>query len=83
MNLLFVQLKRVEVGMVLKIAVASLGGFVTLARCWHEEDRRADYEVVSDACWIYQRRDPCQDFRRFGWRKARSFVLAYTHSFCR
>jgi len=48
-----IQIKRIEAGMVLKIAVAPLGGFVTLVRCWHEEYRRAYHEAVSDACWIY------------------------------
>ncbi len=48
----------------------------TSVRCWDEEDRRARYNAVSDACWIYQRRDLEQNLRRFGWREARRRVLA-------
>jgi hypothetical protein len=46
-------------------------------RYWDEEDRRARYNAVSDACWIYQRRDLEQNLRRFGWRQARRRVLAH------
>jgi hypothetical protein len=45
-------------------------------RCWDEGDRRARYNAVSDACWIYQHRDLEQNLRRFGWRQARRRVLA-------
>jgi hypothetical protein len=45
-------------------------------RYWDEEDRRARYNAVSDACWIYQHRDLEQNLRRFGWRQARRRVLA-------
>jgi hypothetical protein len=48
----------------------------TPVRCWDEEDRRARYNAVSDACWIYQDRDLEQNLRRFGWRQARRRVLA-------
>jgi hypothetical protein len=44
---------------------------------WDEENRRARYNAVSDACWIYQRRDLEQNLRRFGWRQARRRVLAH------
>lgn len=46
------------------------------AGCWDEEDRRARYDAVSDACWIYQYRDLEQNLRRFGPRQARRKVLA-------
>jgi hypothetical protein len=48
----------------------------TPVRCWDEEDRRARYNAVSDACWIYQDRDLERNLRRFGWRQARRRVLA-------
>jgi hypothetical protein len=45
-------------------------------RCyWDEEDRRARYNAVSDACWIYRSRDLEQNLRRLGWRQARRKVL--------
>lgn len=43
---------------------------------WNEDDRRARYDAVSDACWIYQYRDLEQNLRRLGWRQARGKVLA-------
>ena len=46
-------------------------------RCWDEEDRRARYNAVSDAIWIYQHRELEQNLRRFGWRQARRRVLAH------
>ncbi len=48
----------------------------TPARYWDEEDRRARYNAVSDAIWIYQDRELEQNLRRFGWRQARRRVLA-------
>lgn len=52
------------------------GGFEeTLAGYWDEGDRRARYDAVSDACWIYQYRDLEQNLRHFGWRQARRRVL--------
>jgi hypothetical protein len=48
----------------------------TPVRCWDEGDRRARYNAVSDACWIYQHHDLEQNLRRFGWRQARRRVLA-------
>jgi len=43
---------------------------------WDEDDRRARYNAVSDACWIYQYRELEQNLRRFGWRQARRRLLA-------
>jgi len=43
---------------------------------WNEDDGRARYDAVSDACWIYQYRDLEQNLRHFGWRQARRRVLA-------
>jgi hypothetical protein len=43
---------------------------------WDERDRRARYDAVSDACWIYQYRRLEESLRRFGWRQARRRVLA-------
>lgn len=45
-------------------------------RYWDEDDRRARYNAVSDAVWVYQYRDLEQNLRRFGWRQARRRVLA-------
>jgi hypothetical protein len=45
-------------------------------RYWDEDDPRARYNAVSDACWLYQYRDLEQNLRRFGWRQARRKVLA-------
>lgn len=42
---------------------------------WDENDHRARYNAVSDACWIYQCRELEQNLRHFGWRKARGRVL--------
>lgn len=53
------------------------GGFEeTLVGYWDEGDRRARYNAVSDACWIYQYRDLEQNLRHLGWRQARRRVLA-------
>ena len=43
---------------------------------WDEGDRRARYNAVSDACWIYQYRRLEESLRRLGWRRARRRVLA-------
>lgn len=43
---------------------------------WDEEDRRARYNALSDAIWIYQDRELEQNLRRFAWRQARRRVLA-------
>ena len=43
---------------------------------WNENDPRARYNAVSDACWIYQYRDLEQNLRRLSWRQARRKVLA-------
>ncbi|AHY48186.1 Hypothetical Protein RradSPS_2903 (plasmid) [Rubrobacter radiotolerans] len=43
---------------------------------WDEADRRARYDAVSDACWIYRYRDLEHNLRRFSWRQARRKVLA-------
>lgn len=48
----------------------------SLVRGWDEGDRRARYNAVSDACWIYQHRELEQNLRHFGWRQARRRVLA-------
>jgi len=45
-------------------------------RYWDEDDRRARYNAVSDAYWIYQYHDMEQNLRHFGWRQARRKVLA-------
>jgi hypothetical protein len=47
----------------------------TPVQYWDEGDRRARYNAVSDACWIYQDRALEQNLRRFGWRQARRRVL--------
>lgn len=44
---------------------------------WDESDRRARYNAVSDAVWIYQYRDLEQNLWHFGWRQARRRVLAH------
>ena len=44
---------------------------------WDEGDRRARYNAVSDACWIYQYRRLEESLRRLGWRQARRRVLAH------
>ena len=43
---------------------------------WNEDDRHARYNAVSDACWINRYRDLEQNLRHFGWRQARTNVLA-------
>ena len=43
----------------------------TPVRYWDEDDRRARYNAVSDALWIYQDREVEQNLRRFGWRQDR------------
>lgn len=48
----------------------------TLVSYWDETDRRARYNAVSDACWIYQYRNLEQNLRRLGWRQARRRTLA-------
>lgn len=47
------------------------------AESWCESDRRARYNAVSDACWIYRYRDLEHNLRRFSWRQARRKVLAH------
>jgi hypothetical protein len=42
---------------------------------WDERDRRAKYNAVSDACWLYQDRELEQNLRKLNWRKARKRVL--------
>lgn len=42
---------------------------------WNEGDRRARYDAVSDACWIYQYRNLEQNLRHFSWRQTRRKVL--------
>ena len=49
----------------------------TPVRYWDEDDRRARYNAVSDALWIYQDREVEQNLRRFGWRQARRRVLGH------
>jgi hypothetical protein len=49
----------------------------TPVRYWDEDDRRARYNAVSDALWIYQDREVEQNLRRFGWRQARRRVLEH------
>jgi hypothetical protein len=49
----------------------------TPMRYWDEDDRRARYNAVSDALWIYQDREVEQNLRRFGWRQARRRVLEH------
>ena len=44
---------------------------------WDEDDRRARYNAVSDACWIYQYRRLEESLRRLGWWQARRRVLAH------
>jgi hypothetical protein len=44
---------------------------------WDDSDRRARYNAVSDACWIYQYRRLEENLRRLGWRQARMGVLAH------
>ncbi len=41
------------------------------ARYWDEDDYRAGYQALTDACWVYQYRNLEQNLRRFGWRQAR------------
>jgi hypothetical protein len=65
-------LRNIEVGT--RSGTGGLGE--TSVRCWDEEDRRARYNAVSDACWIYQHRDVERNLRRFDWRQARRRVLA-------
>ena len=43
---------------------------------WDGGDRRARYDAVSDACWIYQYRRLEENLRRLGWSQARRRVLA-------
>jgi hypothetical protein len=45
-------------------------------RYWNEDDRRARYNAISDAVWIYQYRELEQNLRRFSPRQARRRVLA-------
>jgi hypothetical protein len=49
----------------------------TPVKYWDEDDRRARYNAVSDALWIYQDREVEQNLRRFGWRQARRRVLEH------
>ncbi len=44
---------------------------------WDEEDPRARYNALTDACWIYRYRDLEQNLRRSGWRQARRRILAH------
>lgn len=46
-------------------------------RYWDENDRRARYNALSDAVWIYQYRDLEQNLRLYGWRRARRKVLSH------
>ena len=46
-----------------------------LTKYWDEDDHRARYDAVTDACRIYRYRDLEQNLRHFGWRKARERVL--------
>jgi hypothetical protein len=48
----------------------------TPLKYWDEDDRRARYNAVSDALWLYQDREVEPNLRRFGWRQARRRVLA-------
>mgnify|MGYP007022292806 CR=1 FL=1 len=67
-------LRNIGIG---KRSKTKTGGFEeTLIGYWDERDRRARYDAVSDACWIYQYRDLEQNLRHFGWRHARRRVLA-------
>lgn len=42
-----------------------------------DDDPRAIYYAIEDACWIYQYRDVEQNLRRLGWREARRRILGH------
>lgn len=42
-----------------------------------DDDPRAIYYAVEDACWIYQYRDMEQNLKRLGWREARRRILGH------
>lgn len=49
---------------------------VTERRFW-DDDPRALYNAVADACYIYRYRDLERNLKRFGWRQARRRVLRH------
>ncbi len=46
-------------------------------RYWDEEDPRAFYYAVTDACWIYQYRNLQESLKKLSWKQARKRVLAH------
>lgn len=46
-------------------------------RYWDEDDPKALYTAVAEACHIYQYRNLQENMRKFGWKQARKRVLAY------
>ncbi|MEJ7815530.1 MAG: hypothetical protein WKF53_10185 [Rubrobacter sp.] len=64
--------------MSLTIRRSKTSGFEeTLTGCWNEDDRRVQYNALSDACWIYQYRDLEHNLHHFGWRQARKRILQH------
>ena len=50
---------------------------VTERRFWDDDDPRALYKAVADACCIYGYRDLETNVRRLGWRQARRRILQH------
>lgn len=46
-------------------------------RYWDEDDPRALYYAVIEACWIYQYRNLQENLRNLSWKQARKRVLAH------
>ncbi len=46
-------------------------------RYWEEDDPRALYYAVIEACWIYQYRNLQENLRNLSWKQARKRVLAH------
>lgn len=46
-------------------------------RHWDEDDPRALYDAVNDACWIYRYRNLRENLRKPSWKQARKRVLAH------
>ncbi len=46
-------------------------------RYWDEDDPRARYNAVTDACWIYRHRNLQENLRELSWKRARKRVLAH------
>lgn len=44
---------------------------------WDEDDPRALYYAVIDACWIYQYRNLQQNLRNLSWKQARKRTLSH------